>query len=67
MKNMIAGVCALLLLSACAAPTAPAASASATSTNQVKMDDEGSTGSNIKKRPKKTAEVVSAITANRSV
>ncbi|QYG06934.1 hypothetical protein [Janthinobacterium sp. PAMC25594] len=64
MKNMIAGVCALLLLSACAAPAAPA---SATSTNQVKMDDEGNTGSNIKKRPKKTADVVSAITANRSV
>jgi len=67
MKNMIAGVCALLLLSACAAPTTPADPASATSTNQVKMDDEGSTGSNIKKRPKKAAEVVSAITANRSV
>ncbi|PHV35716.1 hypothetical protein CSQ95_28050 [Janthinobacterium sp. BJB304] len=60
---MIAGVCALLMLSACAAPTAPAGG---TSTSQVKVDDEGSTGSNIKKRPKKAAEVVSISTANRS-
>lgn len=64
MKNMIAGVCALLLLSACAAPTAPVAPG-ASNTSQVKIDDESSTGSNIKKRPKKTAEVVSAVTANR--
>ena len=61
MKNMIAGACALLLLSACAAPTAPAGGIS---TRQVKVDDEGSTGSNIKKRPKKAAEVVSANTSN---
>ena len=63
MKNMIAGVCALLLLSACAAPMAPAGGVS---TSQVKVDDESSTGSNIKKRPKKAAEVVSAKPANRS-
>ena len=61
MKNMIAGVCALLLLSTCAAPTAPAGGVS---TSQVKVDNEGSTGSNIKKRPKKAAEVVSANTSN---
>ncbi|MCC7700662.1 hypothetical protein IGS59_00300 [Janthinobacterium sp. GW460P] len=64
MKNMIAGVCALLMLSACAAPTT--APAGGTSTSQLKVDDEGSTGSNIKKRPKKAAEVVSVSTTNRS-
>lgn len=65
MKNMIAGVSALLLLSACTTPTAPASPASTASTSDVRMEAESSTGSNIKKRPKKAAEVVSAIAANR--
>lgn len=64
MKNLIAGACALLLLSACAAATAPV---DGTSSSHVKVDEEGTTGSNIKKRPKKAAEMVSLIATRHAV
>ena len=46
---------------------ASAVTVDGTSSSHVKVDEEGTTGSNIKKRPRKAAEMVALITPRHAV